>query len=199
MDPLNCIKFCFSTCVVLECSCDAVEIISKNQSMYCAVYQYNDIMEVKNKGLSVDEFSTLVVISKTLRKHFLYAQVSFTHEDDRPYPVLNDSISYIDVFNGKNNLRFVNVSLPSKFHTFSFESELIQNVIMKRLSSHCFVEYEKFVPISLDIDFASESLCILIYSGMNMKLIKTAQLNIPGSKYLDCKRIKIIAIEKWII
>ena len=55
----------------------------------------------------------------------------------------------------------------------------------------CLAEYEKYVPIALDVDYAMRSMCVLVYSGLNLRLTKIIQLNIPGSRLLDCKKIAL--------
>lgn len=54
---------------------------------------------------------------------------------------------------------------------------------------HCLVEYEKFTPLAVDVDWAMQSMCVLIYSGMNLRLVKILELNIPGSKFVECRKI----------
>ena len=120
-DPLKCIPGCRQTCSVLECKCDAIEIINRNGTIFCNIYQYDDLLSVKNEGLLVDEFSTTIVVAKQLRKQFAYAQVSFRHEDQRPELVMNNSITYIPVKSGKNNFDIQNTSvLPTRLHTFNY-------------------------------------------------------------------------------
>ena len=146
-DPLECVEPCFKMCNILECVCDVVEIQSNaNGSLSCNFYQYDDLIQVKNEGLFIDEYFTTVVVAESLRKHFNYAQVSFTHEDGRPEMVLNDSISYIPVdfststYLNKTQTKTNNSSsslyyLPTRLHAVNFDFG-VTNENSKTINAH---------------------------------------------------------------